>query len=540
MNGLYRTPAPRLIEGTLAHSSGSRASVPAGDGHSPGENRLGQYRLVAAIGRGDKADVHLAVLDGPAVNKLLAVKELRQRSLQDNTDDGRAQTFLDRARTATRLSHPNVVQTLEVGSDGSRRFVAMEYLEGQPLHRVIHRAGGCNTALSLQTHLVILVEVLGALGYAHTFAELDGAPRPIFHGGISPHKVILTYEGHVKLVDFGVATADGPARASEGMAKGRTHYMAPEQAMGRGVDPRADVFAVGVMLWEALVGEGPWAGETDAAIMRNLTAGKVPPLSALDSGLDEDLVAIVNRAVSANPRDRYLTALAMRDDLESRITARGKRWPLATLRGLPTLLGTLFDTDRHELHALVEAQVRDPRDPPGKPSILAGVRTEASQPTRRALSQPAVTPREAIPLLPAMDAPLSTPGLKVWLTLGAAAITLVVAIAVARDRPTAKPSIPAALDARSPASAVAPVTSSPEQPASSSVEPRVSPPIDRERPRAAAPKSPPRVVVEVKPPPVPSVATDVASVQVPPPAPDAPLHTTRPKREVDRENPYAQ
>jgi serine/threonine-protein kinase len=317
------------------------------------------------------ADVYLAMLEGPSgFSKLLVVKELRDES---HEDDIGVQMFLDEARVAARLNHPNIVQTLEVGSDEGRCFLAMEYLDGQSLRRVIHRASAANTPLPLQTHLRILVDVLSALDYAHSLREFDGTPLGIVHRDVSPQNVILTYEGHVKLIDFGIAkTVLASAETREGIVKGKVKYMPPEQATGQPVDARTDVFAVGVLLWEALAGRGPWHGESDVAIFRSLMSGVVPRLSHVRPGLHPDLVAIVDRAVSADPRERYPTAAAMRDELESRIVA--SHGPPATLRDLPTLLCTLFERERRELRIQIDAWIRRPE------SRASGASTHQSYP----------------------------------------------------------------------------------------------------------------------------------------------------------------
>jgi eukaryotic-like serine/threonine-protein kinase len=199
------------------------------------QTQLGKYRLVAALGRGGMADVFLAMLEGPSgFNKLLVIKELRQGVLEDGTA---VQMFMDEAHLAARLNHPNIVQTLEVGSDGSRCFLIMEYLDGQPLPRVIRRARERGAQIPLQTHVRILVEVLTALDYAHSFTDFDGRPLSIVHRDVSPQNIILTYEGGVKLIDFGIAkTALASGETREGIVKGKVKYMPPEQAMGHAVE----------------------------------------------------------------------------------------------------------------------------------------------------------------------------------------------------------------------------------------------------------------------------------------------------------------
>ena len=205
------------------------------------------------------AVVHLAVMHAQAgFNKLLVIKQIHERFTVDPEVLG---MFLDEARLAARLSHPNVVQTNEVGQDGERHFLTMEYLDGQPLNRVLWRMkdrGG----LPLGLHLRVLADVLAGLHYAHELVDYDGSPLGVVHRDVTPHNVFVTYDGAVKVVDFGIAKArDALTHTKVGIIKGKIAYMAPEQARGETVDRRADVFAVGVMLWEAVTGTRPWKGD---------------------------------------------------------------------------------------------------------------------------------------------------------------------------------------------------------------------------------------------------------------------------------------
>lgn len=442
------------------------------------ESRLGKYRLLATLGRGGMADIHLAMAEGLAgFSKLLVVKELRQESVEDDVG---TQMFMDEARVAARLNHPNIVQTLEVGSEGSRCFLVMEYLEGQSLRRVVRRARARGAPLPLQTHLHIIVDVLSALEYAHSFTEFDGTPLSLVHRDVSPQNVIITYEGQVKLIDFGIAKtnlASGDTR--EGIVKGKVRYMPPEQATGRPVDARADVFAVGVMLWEALDGEGPWRGETDAKIFRSLFSGVVPRPSNANLEPYADLVAIVGRAVSADPQDRYPTASAMRDDIEASLGSSVA--PPATSRGLRSLLSTLFEEDRRELRVLIDAQMGSPDRPFSLPMWTSETHVRTSSSGVRqfpAASNPVTAPKVHVSPIPPPLGGTTHRG-KWRVALGAAAVALVVATGVVQSqRPAVHPSVPMALE---PPSTAGSATLSPRETTapSSHVEVRAWPPWAR-------------------------------------------------------------
>jgi eukaryotic-like serine/threonine-protein kinase len=192
-------------------------------------DRVGKFRLIAELGSGGMAEVFLAIDDslGDAFKKLIVVKRVRSNLAEDAEY---AALLLDEARISARLNHANVVQIIEVGVEENRPFLAMEYLEGQSLARVEKRAlasGG----LPPEVVYSVMCDVLRGLKHAHELADFDGRPLGIVHRDVSPHNVFVTYDGHVKLLDFGIAKAAGRIVETElGIARGKVRYMAPEQA----------------------------------------------------------------------------------------------------------------------------------------------------------------------------------------------------------------------------------------------------------------------------------------------------------------------
>jgi serine/threonine protein kinase len=323
--------------------------------HADTVEQLGKYRLIAVLGHGGMGDVYLAVAQGPVgFNKLLVVKELRHRALEDAAQ---VTMFMDEARLTGRLNHPNVVQTIEVGEDGLRRFIAMEYLDGQPLSRILLQAKKRGTPVPRSMLFRVVLDVLTALDYAHRLTDFDGTPLQVVHRDVSPQNIFVTYEGQVKLIDFGVAkTVISEHETSSGILKGKIRYMAPEQATGQPIDRRADIFAAGVLLWEAVAGAGPWADAQDATVLRGLMSGVIPRLRAVRPDVDADLAAIVDRATSAEPTARFPTASAMRDALERFVSGRtGQR---GSQRDLSAFVSLLFADDRRKLRTLIESQLR--------------------------------------------------------------------------------------------------------------------------------------------------------------------------------------
>ncbi|MFO0755825.1 MAG: serine/threonine-protein kinase [Byssovorax sp.] len=325
---------------------------------------LGKYRLIAELGHGGMAEVFLAVSSGPAgFNKLLVIKKIRPQFAEDPEFLG---MFLDEARLAARLSHPNVVQTNEVGDSDGRYFMAMEFLDGQPLNRVIHRlakAGG----LPLNMHLRILADVLAGLHHAHELNDFDGTPLGVVHRDVTPQNVFVTYDGIVKVVDFGIAKAQNSASETKaGVVKGKVAYMAPEQARGDRVDRRADIFSVGVLLWEAVTGTRMWKGIPELTIIQRLMAGEIQPPSKVKPDIPLELEAIVTRALAPNRDDRYATAADLQADIEGYLEAQGDR---STRREMGKLIASNFEAERARIKNVIEAEGRARKADAGAPRL---------------------------------------------------------------------------------------------------------------------------------------------------------------------------
>jgi tRNA A-37 threonylcarbamoyl transferase component Bud32 len=299
--------------------------------------------------------VYLALAHGPAgFQKLKVIKRLRA----DLVADPKAlEMFLDEARLAARLHHPNIVQTNEVGFDGKHYFLEMEYLEGQSLdalvrHAHLSDAGG----VPIVTSAWILTQILAGLHYAHELRDLDGTKLDIVHRDVSPHNVMVTYEGEVKLLDFGIAkAASSRAETQTGVVKGKITYMAPEQATRRPVDRRADVFAVGVMLWQAITGERVWGDANDFEVFVKLQAPQpIAPARTKNPDAPEELDRIAALALALDPADRYATAAEMQADLEAWLAGKTG----GGVRAAAVLMERLFTAQRVAVRAEIEGQIK--------------------------------------------------------------------------------------------------------------------------------------------------------------------------------------
>lgn len=269
------------------------------------------------------------------------------------------QMFRDEARLLLRISHPNIVQTLEVVDDGRRLAIAMEYLDGQPLTRILNRLRAPSD-LSLSLRLRVLIDALAGLHHAHELTDYDGTPMGVVHRDVSPHNVFITYDGQVKLVDFGVAKSLASAHQTRpGAIKGKLAYMAPEQLRGpRMVDRRADIFSVGVMLWEMLAGRRLWQGMTEAQIVRHLSSGAalpaVPAEALAELGAPAALGELCARALAVDPQDRIATAA----ELEEALTRELADAADSHARNLGRTVSVAFEEERMERRRLIEAALR--------------------------------------------------------------------------------------------------------------------------------------------------------------------------------------
>jgi eukaryotic-like serine/threonine-protein kinase len=324
---------------------------------------LGKYHLIASLGSGGMADVYLAVAQGPAgFNKLVVVKCLRKHWMEEEIleDAGRVgqqefvQMFLEEARLAARLNHPNIVQTNEVGMEDGEYFIAMEYLEGQPLSRITSRAWRSSSNIPLGAALSIVVQTLTALHHAHELRDFDGTPLHVVHRDASPHNIFVTYDGQTKLVDFGIAKAASRSfETRTGILKGKVQYMSPEQARCFDVDRRADIFSLGVILWELLAGRRMWAGANEITVLQALVSEPVVDLASVAPQVDAGLRAIVRRATAIDPKDRYATAEEMRLELSSWLSAN---LPVVSPQDIGAYVADLFADKRKQIGQLVESQ----------------------------------------------------------------------------------------------------------------------------------------------------------------------------------------
>ena len=312
----------------------------------------GKYRPILELGRGGMAVVYLAIVRGPAgFNKLQVIKQLRHE-LAGEPDQ--VAMFLNEARVSARINHPNVVQINEIGREGEAYFMAMEYIDGQTLERIFRAAKG---DIPLRLHLKVIAEALAGLHTAHELKDFNGSPLEIVHRDVSPHNILVGYEGEVKVVDFGIAKVAGSrSETRTGVLKGKFTYMAPEQFLGQKIDRRTDVFAAGVMLWEAVTKRRLWGrAVNEIEVYRRVVESRIPRPSEVNAAVPAVLDDMVMKALATDPAARYQSADALRAAIEDYLAAQHGH---ATPRELGALVGEHFAEERRTIRTAIEERMR--------------------------------------------------------------------------------------------------------------------------------------------------------------------------------------
>ncbi len=289
---------------------------------------IGRYTVLHPLASGGMASLYLGYLSGEVgFKRLVALKVIHDHLLAEPEF---VKMFIDEARLASRISHPNVALTIELGRVGRSHFIAMEYIPGERLLDVL-RCGPLSPALAAR----ILADAAAGLHAAHELRDSEGRLLNVVHRDVSPQNILISYEGAVKVVDFGIARARGSIHSSTGGMKGKFSYMSPEQCISPDrVDRRADLFALGIVLYECSTHRRLFRAESEPAVVRLVCEGPITPPSQLVPDFPPALEAIVLRALERDPDRRYQTALELHTDLERFIVGTGEPLSSATVAAL--------------------------------------------------------------------------------------------------------------------------------------------------------------------------------------------------------------
>lgn len=262
------------------------------------------YLLIDHIVDGGMGAIFRARFLEESMNKLVTIKMIKKKFSQDEQFK---KLFMNEIRVTFPLIHPNIAQTYEYGEFDGKLFTVMEYVDGRNLKEYLVRLRALKFAFPVEVSIFITAEVCKGLSYAHSMKDqLTGKPLNIIHRDISPQNIMLTFDGAVKVIDFGIAKADtNEDKTKTGVIKGKLSYLAPEYLTGEGLDPRYDQFATGIVLWEMLCGRQLFTGETDMDKMVKIHACKIPRPSSINPRVPADLDRIVLKALSRNPDNRF-------------------------------------------------------------------------------------------------------------------------------------------------------------------------------------------------------------------------------------------
>jgi len=282
-----------------------------------------RYRVIEKLASGGMAEVFRAESAGvEGFKKQVAIKRVLPHLSEKKKF---ISMFLDEARLSAHLSHSNVAQVFDIGVGDNAFFIVMEYVDGADLKAVIETLRNTGREFPMEEACFITLKMCEGLAYAHELVDPKGRRLNIVHRDVSPPNVLITKYGEVKIVDFGLAKASSQLEKSEpGIIKGKFSYLSPEAAQGQEVDHRADIFAVGIILWEMLAGRRLFLGESDYQTVKQVQQAKVPPIKQFNRRVPPELEAIIARALARDPNERYQTARELGRALNEFLYRHGK------------------------------------------------------------------------------------------------------------------------------------------------------------------------------------------------------------------------
>lgn len=347
-----------MYPAAVGSSPGASRSAAAGLPSDAVSERVGRYDLVRRLGSGGMAEVHLARASGiEGFEKLVVLKRILPHL---SADPHFVKMFLAEARLAAILEHNNIVQVFDLGRHDQDYFFTMEFVYGETLYSVLRAARRMGQKLPLEHSITMGIGTAAGLHYAHERVGFDGKPLGIVHRDVSPSNVMLTYDGCVKVTDFGIAKVTSRTDVTQaGTRKGKVPYMSPEQCRAKDLDRRSDIFALGIVLYEASTQTRLFDGEDEFGVMNRIVNGDIEPPSSRRSGYPKELERIVMKALSVDRERRYKTARGLQLDLEKfarekKLTATPShlsKWMHDTFRPQPFPWGALVGDGGASPHA---------------------------------------------------------------------------------------------------------------------------------------------------------------------------------------------
>jgi serine/threonine-protein kinase len=339
------------------------ASLPNMNASAAGQ--VGRYELLLEIASGGMATVYVGRQRGAGgFQRLVAIKRMHPH-IGSVTE--LAAAFMDEARIASLIRHPNVVNVHDVHDADGEHLLVMDYVDGASLANVMRAARRRNERLSRPAVIRILIDALNGLHAAHELTTFEGVPLGVVHRDATPHNILLGTDGAVKITDFGIAkAAERSVHTATGLAKGKFRYMAPEQARGGAIDRRVDVFAMGIVAWELFIGERLFQAEADAQVLLEITEGNYRRPVSVDKTFPADLDRIVMKALAPNANDRHPTASSFADALEAWAKLNSE---LVSSAEIARLVHEFCGAPIVERRRAVAAVLAGTRQPPSFPTV---------------------------------------------------------------------------------------------------------------------------------------------------------------------------
>ncbi|MGQ9751314.1 MAG: TonB family protein [Thermoanaerobaculaceae bacterium] len=385
-----KAPAPEPAKGAAAEPTPApgpelaRPEVPkTAEPSVPTGTPFGQYELIEHIATGGMAEVYKARMKGlQGFQKIVAIKRILPH-LTDN--DEFVTMFIDEAKLAAQLQHPNIIHIYDLGKIERSYYIAMEYIDGLDLRTILGKLQAKGMRFPLSLALYVGARLADALDYAHRKRDFKGQAMALVHRDVSPQNVLISYEGEIKLCDFGIAKAASKASHTRaGALKGKLQYMSPEQAWGKDIDYRSDIFSLGLVLYEMILGQKAFSGDSELSILEQVRSPKIVPPRELDPSLPQEVEEILLKALREKREERYQTAADMAKDLEAAIR---NQEPAPSAASLSAFLCDLVGRERPSLVTELPPTVKIPTPPPTKPKEEV-----APKPEPKSIPAPKVMP----------------------------------------------------------------------------------------------------------------------------------------------------
>jgi TonB family protein len=423
-------PRPAPVEDKIPISqpvfTAAPAAAPVEEEEPTDGIRFGQYVLLEKIATGGMAEVWKARMRGvEGFQKIVAIKKILPHLSEDREF---IDMFIDEAKLAAQLNHNNIIHIYDLGKIQSSYYIAMEFVDGHDLKTILRRAQERDLSLTLELALFIASKIAAALDYAHRKRDFENHDMGLVHRDVSPQNVLISQEGDIKLCDFGIAKAASKVSHTQaGALKGKLQYMSPEQAWGRTIDRRSDIFALATVLFEMLTNRKLFTGDNEMSILEQVREARVQPPSKLNEDVTPEIDRIVLKALTKEPADRYQTAAEMARDLDS-----------VLYEFKPTPTSADLAIYMHRLNAAPAILAPPPEEPAAVAQAVADtISKPAPAPTHRTpvavapAHTPAVAPVHTPPgvVMPAWENRLSSEKKKPPVAMIAAAAAAVVLVA---------------------------------------------------------------------------------------------------------------